>query len=147
MSVVLKEWFYHTISTDDNIEDDSIEEKDQLLETLPENETVTRLIRADNLPIELPNLRNQVDKLAKESKNVFSSYENVYEGVPLDPKINRLSLDASEIDVGDRFDTKQMDLHLHSDDRASSYEQVYAKGLADQSLHSDLGEKRKKISG
>lgn len=117
------------------------------METLPENETVTRLIRADNLPIELPNLRNQVDKLAKESKNVFSSYENVYDGVPLDPKINRLSLDASEIDVGDRFDTKQMDLHLHSDDRASSYEQVYAKGLADQSLHSDLGEKRKKNSG
>ncbi|XP_078319335.1 uncharacterized protein LOC111122316 isoform X40 [Crassostrea virginica] len=129
---------HHSHESDDNIEDDSIEEKDQLLETLPENETVTRLIRADNLPIELPNLRNQVDKLAKESKNVFSSYENVYEGVPLDPKINRLSLDASEIDVGDRFDTKQMDLHLHSDDRASSYEQVYAKGLADQSLHSDL---------
>ncbi|XP_078319339.1 uncharacterized protein LOC111122316 isoform X43 [Crassostrea virginica] len=131
-------WIDENDLEDDNIEDDSIEEKDQLLETLPENETVTRLIRADNLPIELPNLRNQVDKLAKESKNVFSSYENVYEGVPLDPKINRLSLDASEIDVGDRFDTKQMDLHLHSDDRASSYEQVYAKGLADQSLHSDL---------
>lgn len=125
---------YFNISTDD--EYDSDKGKETYNECSPEIETEITTVST-----EMPNLQHQVNKLTSESRNVFSSYENVYEGVPLDPKINRLSLDASELDVGDRFDTKQMDLHLRTNNRTSSYEQVYAKDLTDQSAHSDLGEK------
>jgi hypothetical protein len=55
---------------------------------------------------------------------IISSYENVYDGVPLDPKINRMSGDASELDIGDRFDTKQTE-QLQTSDRSSSYEKIY----------------------
>jgi hypothetical protein len=53
-----------------------------------------------------------------EGRHVISSYENVYDGVPLDPKINRMSGDASELDIGDRFDTKQTE-QLQTSDRSS----------------------------
>ncbi|XP_052685794.1 ankyrin-2-like isoform X37 [Crassostrea angulata] len=117
---------------------DSDKGKETYNECSPEIETEITTVRPENASTEMPNLQHQVNKLTSESRNVFSSYENVYEGVPLDPKINRLSLDASELDVGDRFDTKQMDLHLRTNNRTSSYEQVYAKDLTDQSAHSDL---------
>ncbi|XP_062581044.1 ankyrin-2-like isoform X29 [Saccostrea cucullata] len=117
-------------------ERNTIEELERNAETFPPDQSTLRGTR--NASTELPGLQLQVDKLASEARNVFSSYENVYDGVPLDPKINRLSLDASEMEIGDRFDTKQMDLHLCSDDRTSSYEQVYAKESADRSLRSDL---------
>lgn len=130
---------YSNICTDDEYDSDNGKETNN--ECSPQIETETTTARPKNASTEMPNLEHQVNKLASESRNVFSSYENVYEGVPLDPKINRLSLDASELDVGDRFDTKQMDLHLRTNNRTSSYEQVYAKALTDQSAHSDLGEK------
>lgn len=130
---------YSNICTDDEYDSDNGKETNN--EFSPQIETETTTARPKHASTEMPNLEHQVNKLASESRNVFSSYENVYEGVPLDPKINRLSLDASELDVGDRFDTKQMDLHLRTNNRTSSYEQVYAKDLTDQSAHSDLGEK------
>jgi hypothetical protein len=114
-------------------------ENEKLHDSLPPKEG--REMEVENVSTVIPGLQHQIDKLSSETKNVFSSYENVYEGVPLDPKINRLSLDASEMEIGDRFDTKQMDVHLQSDNRASSYEQVYAEEPSDQSLHLDLGEK------
>ena len=78
------------------------------------------------LTTELPPISAQMERLIKDDgKRVVSSYENVYDGVPLDPQVNRLSLDASELEIGDRFDTKQTDLHLQPDDRTSSYEKVY----------------------
>ncbi|XP_061181777.1 ankyrin-2-like [Saccostrea echinata] len=118
------------------VENNTITELEKNFETFPPNQST--LMGTRNASTELPGLQLQVDKLTSDARNVFSSYENVYDGVPLDPKINRLSLDASEIEIGDRFDTKQMDLHLRSDNRTSSYEQVYAKESTDQSLHSDL---------
>ncbi|XP_056019544.1 uncharacterized protein LOC125671322 isoform X7 [Ostrea edulis] len=117
-------------------EDNTIAENEKLPDSLPPREA--NVMGGENIPTVTPGLQLQIDKLSSESRNVFSSYENVYEGVPLDPKINRLSLDASEMEIGDRFDTKQMDVHLQSDNRASSYEQVYAEEPRDQSLHLDL---------
>ncbi|XP_063445933.1 uncharacterized protein LOC134725749 isoform X47 [Mytilus trossulus] len=73
----------------------------------------------------IPPIHQQMESLQRsEGRNVFSSYENVYDGVPLDPKINRMSADASELDIGDRFDTKQNE-QLHASDRSSSYEKIY----------------------
>ncbi|XP_060605993.1 ankyrin-2-like isoform X12 [Ruditapes philippinarum] len=63
---------------------------------------------------------------AEERKKMVSSYENVYTGVPLEPTVNRMSMDASEMDIGDRFDTKQPDSKLHSG-LSSSYEKLYDK--------------------
>ncbi|XP_065923061.1 ankyrin-2 isoform X44 [Magallana gigas] len=133
--------FLHEKSQVTHVPDDEYDSdkgKETYNECSPEIETEITTVRPENASTEMPNLQHQVNKLTSESRNVFSSYENVYEGVPLDPKINRLSLDASELDVGDRFDTKQMDLHLRTNNRTSSYEQVYAKDLTDQSAHSDL---------
>lgn len=61
---------------------------------------------------------------AVERKKMVSSYENVYTGVPLEPTVNRMSMDASEMDIGDRFDTKQSDSKLESG-LSSSYEKLY----------------------
>ncbi|KAL4240426.1 hypothetical protein ACF0H5_001218 [Mactra antiquata] len=61
---------------------------------------------------------------AIERKKMVSSYENVYSGVPLEPTVNRMSMDASEMDIGDRFDTKQSDSKLDSG-LTSSYEKLY----------------------
>ncbi|VDI37341.1 Hypothetical predicted protein [Mytilus galloprovincialis] len=73
----------------------------------------------------IPPIHQQMESLQRsEGRNVFSSYENVYDGVPLDPKINRMSADASELDIGDRFDTKQNE-QLQASDRSSSYEKIY----------------------
>ncbi|XP_053392979.1 titin homolog isoform X42 [Mercenaria mercenaria] len=63
---------------------------------------------------------------AQERKKMVSSYENVYTGVPLEPTVNRMSMDASEMDIGDRFDTKQSDSKLQSG-LSSSYEKLYEK--------------------
>lgn len=63
---------------------------------------------------------------AEERKKMVSSYENVYTGVPLEPTVNRMSMDASEMDIGDRFDTKQPDSKLQSG-LSSSYEKLYEK--------------------
>lgn len=68
---------------------------------------------------------------AQERKKIVSSFENVYTGVPLEPTVNRMSMDASEIDIGDRFDSKQPDSKLQSD-LSSSYEKLYEKA-ADKS--------------
>lgn len=72
-----------------------------------------------------------------EGKTIISSYENVYDGVGLDPRINRMSGDASELDIGDRFDTKQAE-QLQASERSSSYEQIY-----DKEAESILGESTK----
>lgn len=75
----------------------------------------------------IPPLHQQVENLQRsEGKRITSSYENVYDGVGLDPKINRMSGDASQLDIGDRFDTKQAE-HLQASERSSSYEQIYDK--------------------
>lgn len=73
----------------------------------------------------MPPIHQQMENLQRtEGRHVISSYENVYDGVPLDPKINRMSGDASELDIGDRFDTKQTE-QLQASDRSSSYEKIY----------------------
>lgn len=72
-------------------------------------------------PIELQSLHAEEHK-----KAMTSSYENVYTGVPLEPEVNRMSVDASEIDIGDRFDTKQSESKLQSG-LSSSYEKLYEK--------------------
>ena len=75
----------------------------------------------------MPPLHQQMESLQRgEGRYKTSSYENVYDGVPLDPKINRMSGDASELDIGDRFDTKQKE-QLEVSDRSSSYEKIYEK--------------------
>ena len=56
---------------------------------------------------------------------MVSSYENVYTGADLDPTINRMSMDASEMDIGDRFDTKQPEIHHQQLGKSSSYEELY----------------------
>ena len=63
---------------------------------------------------------------AEERKKMVSSYENVYTGVPLEPTVNRMSMDASDMDIGDRFDTKQPDSKLQTG-LSSSYEKLYDK--------------------
>ena len=72
-------------------------------------------------PIELQALAAEEHRRA-----MISSYENVYTGVPLEPEKSKMSMDASEIEIGDRFDTKQSDSRLHSG-ISSSYENLYEK--------------------
>lgn len=72
-------------------------------------------------PVELQALKAEQTK-----KAMLSSYENVYTGVELEPEKNRMSMDASEIDIGDRFDTKQSESKLHSG-LSSSYEKLYER--------------------
>lgn len=69
----------------------------------------------------------EIEKVSSELKkrDMVSSYENVYTGVELDPTVNRMSMDASEIDIGDRFDTKQPDTHHQPLGKSSSYEKLY----------------------
>lgn len=119
----------------------------QNVDTLEDNNTYSQVSMENNdsvitgdqtvvsdLPPPLP---LQMERLTKEEgKRVISSYENVYEGVELDPQINRLSLDASELDIGDRFDTKQKETHLQTTELASSYEQLYENGQSAK----DVGE-------
>lgn len=74
-----------------------------------------------------PPMPMQLEVLAaQERKKMVSSYENVYTGVPLEPTVNRMSMDASELEIGDRFDTKQPDSKLQSG-LSSSYEKLYDK--------------------
>ncbi|WAQ95643.1 hypothetical protein MAR_028333 [Mya arenaria] len=61
---------------------------------------------------------------------MVSSYENVYTGVPLEPTVNRMSMDVSEMDIGDKFDTKQSDNKLAAG-LSSSYEKLYEKAAGD----------------
>jgi len=69
--------------------------------------------------------------VAEERKRALvSSYENVYTGVPLEPSVNRMSMDASEMQIGDKFDTKQSDNKLASG-LSSSYEKLYEKAADD----------------
>ena len=97
----------------------------------------------------MPPLNLQLTRLASgQNRDITSSYENVYNGVPLDPEKNRLSLDAEELDIGDRFDTKQADIHLQSSALTSSYEQLYDQDQSNvtQDITSDEGESREKSS-
>ena len=64
---------------------------------------------------------------AQEQKKISSSYENVYTGVPLEPETNRMSMEVTEMDIGDRFDTKQQDTKLDAAGLSSSYERLYEK--------------------
>lgn len=84
-------------------------------EAEPESESEAQLPK----PLELQELVAE-----QRRKAMVSSYENVYTGVELEPEKNRMSLDASEIDIGDRFDTKQSESKLHSG-ISSSYENIY----------------------
>ncbi|XP_052823413.1 uncharacterized protein LOC106871604 isoform X42 [Octopus bimaculoides] len=61
----------------------------------------------------------------EDFERMMSSYENVYDGVQLAPEVSKLAMNASDLDIGDRFDTKQLDLHLQPTGRSSSYEQLY----------------------
>ncbi|GAB1600877.1 titin-like [Argonauta hians] len=61
----------------------------------------------------------------EDFERMMSSYENVYDGVQLTPEVSKIAANASELDIGDRFDTKQLDLHLQPTGRSSSYEQLY----------------------
>lgn len=61
----------------------------------------------------------------EDFERMMSSYENVYDGVQLTPEVSKLAMNASDLDIGDRFDTKQLDLHLQPTGRSSSYEQLY----------------------
>ena len=68
----------------------------------------------------------EIEKVTSElKKDMVSSYENVYTGVPLDPTVNRMSMDASEMDIGDKFDTKQPETHHQRMGKSSSYEKLY----------------------
>ena len=77
-------------------------------------------------PEPLPPQPLEIEKAKQDDKkDMVSSYENVYTGVPLDPTVNRMSMDASEMDIGDKFDTKQPESHHQPMGRSSSYEKVY----------------------
>ncbi|XP_052069479.1 ankyrin-2-like isoform X41 [Mytilus californianus] len=90
-----------------------------------ESDTSENVASQSQATTNIPPIHQQMESLQRsEGRNVFSSYENVYDGVPLDPKINRMSGDASELDIGDRFDTKQNE-QLQASDRSSSYEKIY----------------------
>ena len=75
---------------------------------------------APPLPLEIEKLTSDLQK-----KDMVSSYENVYTGADLDPTVNRMSMDASEMDIGDRFDTKQPEIHHQQIGKSSSYEELY----------------------
>ena len=68
----------------------------------------------------------------EDFQRMMSSYENVYDGVQLTPDVNRLSMNASELDIGDRFDTKQLDMHLQPTGRSSSFEQLYQEEIGER---------------
>lgn len=70
--------------------------------------------------------------IGEERQRMMSSYENVYDGVQLDPELNRLSMDATQLDIGDPFDTKQPDTHLQPIGKTSSYEKLYEGGGASE---------------
>ncbi|XP_052770358.1 ankyrin-2-like isoform X10 [Mya arenaria] len=74
----------------------------------------------------------ELEVLAAEERKrkMVSSYENVYTGVPLEPTVNRMSMDVSEMDIGDKFDTKQSDNKLAAG-LSSSYEKLYEKAAGD----------------
>lgn len=106
----------------DSIDEDSqptqrtILESDAMYRSEPASDAVaeSHVYQADSNILEEQHLKQRT-----------SSYENVYDGIPLDPELNRMSLDASEMDVGDRFDTKQQDLHLQQAGKSSSFEDLY----------------------
>lgn len=76
----------------------------------------------------------------EDFQRMMSSYENVYDGVQLTPDVNRLSMNASELDIGDHFDTKQLDMHLQPTGRSSSFEQLYQEETGERPTDEKLAE-------
>lgn len=59
-----------------------------------------------------------------------SSYENLYQGISMVPEVPVEPVSAHDLDIGDRFDTRQTEQHLKGVGRASSFEDLYAVGMA-----------------
>ncbi|KAK7506469.1 hypothetical protein BaRGS_00002581 [Batillaria attramentaria] len=64
-----------------------------------------------------------------EGQPLSSSYENLYRGVSLEPEVPMEPLSAKDLDIGDRFDSRQTEPHLQGLGRTSSFEQLYTAGL------------------
>ncbi|XP_050393549.1 titin isoform X4 [Patella vulgata] len=62
-------------------------------------------------------------------KPMLSSYERLYEGVPIEPESQPEITAESQMDIGDRFVSGQQDLHLQSLGKSSSYEHLYDKDM------------------
>lgn len=64
-----------------------------------------------------------------EAQPLSSSYENLYKGIPVEGQIPMEPVSAKDLDIGDRFDSRQTEPHLQGLGRRSSYEELYAAGL------------------
>ncbi|XP_053392981.1 uncharacterized protein LOC123564339 isoform X44 [Mercenaria mercenaria] len=121
--------YYSSFSEADDTASITSSEQAALIQTPDQSENNTVSGFSNDFPeSEIPPPRPmELEVLAaQERKKMVSSYENVYTGVPLEPTVNRMSMDASEMDIGDRFDTKQSDSKLQSG-LSSSYEKLYEK--------------------
>ena len=58
-----------------------------------------------------------------------SSYENLYRGICTEPEVPLEPASAQDLDIGDRFDSRQTEPHLRSGGRTSSFEDLYAVGM------------------
>lgn len=67
------------------------------------------------------------DHVIEVMRNRTSSYEDIYTGVDLEQGDNKQTTGETELDVGDRFDTRHADTHLmrRADGRTSSFEDLY----------------------
>lgn len=58
-----------------------------------------------------------------------SSYENLYQGISTGSEVPLEPASAQDLDIGDRFDSRQTEPHLKGVGRASSFEDLYAIGM------------------
>ncbi len=114
---------------------------DQL--TCEEAELVALATTQEEEGLEAGNTEHVVEVL----RNRTSSYEDIYTGVELEQAdIVQQTAGDSELDVGDRFDTRHPDTHLmrRADGRTSSFEDLYGGGRQDvQGKGEDNGEAEK----
>lgn len=64
-----------------------------------------------------------------QGSGLSSSYENLYMGIATEADITEEPLSAKDLEIGDRFDTRQIEPHLQGMGRTSSFEELYAAGL------------------
>jgi hypothetical protein len=69
----------------------------------------------------------RTDHVIEVMRNRTSSYEDIYTGVDLEQGDNNQTTGETELNVGDRFDTRHADTHLmrRADGRTSSFEDLY----------------------
>lgn len=72
---------------------------------------------------------------AEGAAPLSSSYENLYQGLSTEPEVPQEPASAHDLEIGDRFDSRQTEPHLMSVGRASSFEDLYAIGMAPEAAH------------